>query len=209
MKNAHGLMVAGCLCVSGLCAGQASAQQSCDPLTILEEKVPFTGGDDAYDLAAGDLNGDGNTDLAGVLEQGGAFVVFGMGDGTFGAPTIYGTNSTRPYSVALGDLDMDGDTDLVVGTNSAEMEVRLNDGFGVFGPSSIYRICPRVSGRRSRATARPRGAAPRPSRHRRNRRRARALRPKPTCASSSAVTEATSPPSAASSARNACRFIGG
>jgi hypothetical protein len=86
---------------------------------------------DRYPLsvAVGDLNGDGWLDLAvanygAYLEQGNVAVLLNNGDGTFGAPVLYGAGE-RPRSVAVGDLNNDQWPDLAV-ANGYDVSVLLN-----------------------------------------------------------------------------------
>lgn len=96
--------------------------------------LPFDTGSTPYSVAIADLNGDGKPDLTTASYPNTVSVRFGNGDGTFGAPTDYGTGSYCRL-VAIGDLDGDGKPDLVtanVGTDS--VSVLLGNGDGTFGP---------------------------------------------------------------------------
>src|SRR2546428_593683 len=76
--------------------------------------LSFDTGNHPISLAVGDLNGDGKPDLAAASYGSDVVsVLFGNGDGTFGARTDFRTGS-GPYSVAIGDLDGDGKPDLAV-----------------------------------------------------------------------------------------------
>lgn len=98
-------------------------------------------------LTAGDFNGDGKLDLALSTNTysapfvGGAAVLLGRGDGTFGPPL---NTPALPYgtsSVAAADLDSDGKLDLVVtedgaangAPNSNSLSVLRGNGDGTFG----------------------------------------------------------------------------
>ena len=89
-------------------------------------------------VAAADLNGDGNVDLA--FQNG---VVLGYGDGAFSAAGGLNT-SGLPESVALGDFNRDGKLDAAVANGStksnpiSELTVSLGKGDGTFtsGPGS-------------------------------------------------------------------------
>jgi hypothetical protein len=90
-------------------------------------------------VAIGDLNGDGKPDLA-VANFGSntVSVLFGNGDGTFGARMDIGTGD-GPYSVAIGDLNRDGKADLVVAIYySNTVSVLLGNGNGTFGPRTDF-----------------------------------------------------------------------
>src|SRR5262245_22865225 len=74
-------------------------------------------------VAVGDLNGDGDLDLAvtneyqtcsGEWGPGKVSVLLGNRDGTFRAPTSYASGGFQARSVAVGDLNGDGKLDVVV-----------------------------------------------------------------------------------------------
>jgi hypothetical protein len=73
--------------------------------------VNYDTGDEPYSVAIGDLNGDGDPDLAVANgESDNVSVLLGNGDGSFQSAVNYGAGD-GPYSVAIGDLNGDGDPD--------------------------------------------------------------------------------------------------
>jgi hypothetical protein len=103
-------------------------------------------------LAAGDLNHDGNLDLAGVSYIGpGATpleVLLGNGDGTFQAPVDYHV-ADLSWSIAVADFNGDGNLDLAV-SNAGSFEAPLQEaehsvsvflgkGDGTFNPATRFR----------------------------------------------------------------------
>jgi len=84
----------------------------------------LTGGQPAYSVALGDLNGDGKLDIA-VANQcvtpttctsttnGGVAVLLNQGDGTFQDAVIYTASGTTTSWVDIGDVDGDGHPDVV------------------------------------------------------------------------------------------------
>jgi|GEM_PF-790024 len=86
-----------------------------------------------YDMAIGDVNGDGNVDL--LAANGGSNTVsirLGNGTGTFSG-SVNVPVGVLPEHVVLGDVDADGDLDFVVAIpNSNLVNVRLNNGSGTF-----------------------------------------------------------------------------
>jgi hypothetical protein len=82
--------------------------------TIIPNVGTCTGSSVAVNLAAGDMNNDGNVDLVGFDAADATATVFlGKGDGTFQTGAVYQTGSD-PGLGALGDVNNDGYLDLVV-----------------------------------------------------------------------------------------------
>ncbi len=87
-----------------------------------------------WDVALGDLDGDGDLDLyVSILEEEADEVWFNDGAGGF---VGYQIPSVQSASVSLGDVDGDGDLDAVVDhRRQAGGHILLNDGHGVFSDS--------------------------------------------------------------------------
>ncbi len=86
--------------------------------------------------AAGDLDGDGNVDLAYCITDGRAYIHRGNGDGTFGPPVLR-LMATVAASMCLADVDHDGLPDLVT-AGGANLYIRRNLGGLAFQPSTAY-----------------------------------------------------------------------
>ncbi|HZW08745.1 MAG TPA: FG-GAP-like repeat-containing protein [Phycisphaerales bacterium] len=100
----------------------------------------FFVGEQPYRLAAGDLDGDGDADLAVTMrDTNPAFMVLtNDGLGHFGAPEAFATiplSFDAPVGVAIVDIDSDGDEDILYGVGDDEGRLALfrNAGGGVFG----------------------------------------------------------------------------
>ena len=103
-----------------------------------------TGSDTTHSLAFGDVDGDGDLDLAvgngrlrpGLTEGLQNVVYLNDGTGHFDTGINFGTGSDHTFSVVFGDLDGDDDLDLVVGNQGEgfgeQNYVYLNDGTGHF-----------------------------------------------------------------------------
>lgn len=94
-------------------------------------------------VAIGDLNNDGNLDLAFAnfaVDVNSVTVLFGDGNGNFSDVQTFDVGS-RPTSIAIGDLTGDGALDLVV-TNaaSADVSVLLGDGNGDFQDQQLFDV---------------------------------------------------------------------
>jgi hypothetical protein len=100
---------------------------------------PFLVGDEPLSVTAGDLDDDGDMDLA-VANFSGDNVTLLLNDGSgsfneaAGSPFLVGD---EPISIAAGDLDGDGDMDLAV-ANQADDNVTLllNNGSAVFNAAA-------------------------------------------------------------------------
>jgi len=94
-------------------------------------------------VVTGDLNNDGNVDLAFADWLSNQLVILlGNGDGTFQEPITI--RAPSPTSLAVGDLDGDGNLDLAVvesgGSGSGALAVYLGEGNGKFHLKATYRL---------------------------------------------------------------------
>jgi len=118
--------------------------------------VPYVLGADRFTepqfITAGDLNGDGRTDLAVANSgntkfniSGSLSVLVGKGDGTFG-PAVNSMHGVTPRAIAIADFNGDGKGDLVLASSDG-ISILLGNGDatfrdpvtspGGFGPSAI------------------------------------------------------------------------
>ena len=99
----------------------------------------YTVGNQPYQVAIGDVNGDGSPDLA-VTNYGAntVTILFGSKSGTFTVqPTTLATCAS-PYGVAIGDFEHNGYPSVAVTCfSAAELEVFPNNGNGTFGAPFI------------------------------------------------------------------------
>ena len=90
-------------------------------------------------VSAGDLDGDGDQDLAVGLQEGDFRVAVLVNDsqGHFAAPALLAEIPGRPDGIAVTDLDRDGDQDILIAQATGdEVVVLRNQGGGSFAPPS-------------------------------------------------------------------------
>jgi hypothetical protein len=99
------LALGGSVAVAALFAG--SAPSFAAPMSYAAGRTPWS-------VAIGDLNGDGESDLATANYQANnVSVLLNRGDGSFQAKLDYRAGGS-PVSVAIGDLNGDGKRDLAI-----------------------------------------------------------------------------------------------
>ncbi len=84
-------------------------------------------------LAAGDLDGDGDIDVAASqMVPAGMLVSMNNGSGSLGAPSYHATGA-NPQNPCIADVDGDSDNDILVpNTDTGTIGIHLNNGSGVF-----------------------------------------------------------------------------
>ncbi|HUJ95496.1 MAG TPA: FG-GAP-like repeat-containing protein [Terriglobales bacterium] len=100
----------------------------------------YTLSDNGWEMAAADINGDGNLDLLVPHPDSGTLSIFaGKADGTFQAESVLSIGA-NPIAVAAGDVNGDGKMDLVL-TTDAGIAVALGNGDGTFQPITFNSCC--------------------------------------------------------------------
>ncbi|MCC3159110.1 FG-GAP-like repeat-containing protein [Hymenobacter sp. 15J16-1T3B] len=95
----------------------------------------------AYDVAVGDVDGDGDLDLlaANNATAGTVSIRLNDGSGTFSGGQSVSVDNL-PNKVLLADVDADGDLDLLTANDNSSVSIRLNDGSGTFSGSQNIRF---------------------------------------------------------------------
>jgi len=101
--------------------------------------VGYDAGSSGTSITTGDLDSDGDLDLAVTYYSSHAVsILLGNGDGTFKGAVIYGTGNYISY-VTTGDLDRDDDLDLMVTHHTGDaVSILLGNGDGTFQNAVSY-----------------------------------------------------------------------
>jgi len=99
-------------------------------------------GAETANLALGDFNGDGTSDIVATNPSLDSLSVFlGRPDGTMGpqTPLLPGGKGAQPFSVTVGDFNRDGKADIAAAlTGQSSVHVYLGTGDGTFRPDVAY-----------------------------------------------------------------------
>ncbi len=108
-------------------------------ISLVYQKTNFVTGTNPYDVASGDFNQDGKTDLVTANKgSNGISILIGDGNGGFSSPADLVTG-TGPQSVTADDFNGDGKLDLATANyDSRNISVFLGNGNGSFAPAINY-----------------------------------------------------------------------
>src|SRR5262249_12615492 len=134
----HRCRAARCATVALSPYGASAAQPLVQPTFFTSFKQMGVGG---YEVATGDVNGDGNLDLAATNQTPDTVsLLLGRGDGTF-SDAVASAVGAQPLYVAFGDLNGDGNDDVIVGDTGAGgigLSVLLANGDGTLASPTAY-----------------------------------------------------------------------
>jgi hypothetical protein len=101
------------------------------------DTLQYSTGKNPMSISAGDLDGDGKTDIIVPSSEPDKVAIYknlsGVGNILFSAPSYYSTGY-GPTHVACGDLDSDGKADLAIGNHYSKVTIARN----TFGEPKVY-----------------------------------------------------------------------
>lgn len=129
-------------CSGGQACTGGECRASCTTGLAFDGALPYVpvSANAGYKLLVEDLNGDGRVDLVDNGSTAGLHVRYSNADGTFQAPVLMGTASSRANSFVLVDVNADGRKDIVAtraSTVTPNVFVWLNTGTAFTATSSI------------------------------------------------------------------------
>jgi len=95
-----------------------------------ERKTFDLAGTDIRAVTAGDMDGDGHTDIVYGVVGGPSIIIFGDGAGGAKGRASFAPDSSNAFGLALSDLDHDGDLDIAMARTGQSNLVFFNDGDG-------------------------------------------------------------------------------
>lgn len=105
------------------------------------ERIVATNVDDVVDLSIGDLDGDGDMDVASISEDDGVVAWYNNQDGlgNFSSQQIIASNQVLGRSVVIHDIDNDGNTD-VVSSHAEKIVFHKNIGIATNEISGLLKV---------------------------------------------------------------------
>lgn len=132
----------GTVCSGGQVCTGGSCQTTCTTGQAFADVLPMVpvSANAAYKLLVEDLNGDGRVDLVDNGSTAGLHVRYANADGTYQAPVLVGTTSSRVNGFALADVNADGRKDIIAtraSTTGPNVYVATNTGTGFGTPTGL------------------------------------------------------------------------
>ncbi|MFC1526204.1 SBBP repeat-containing protein, partial [Candidatus Latescibacterota bacterium] len=118
---------------------QYTAAAAAGPVDFAQASSDFgSGSDQTYASVLGDLDGDGDLDIAAADNGGQNSTYANSGSGTFATGSSFGSGSDASTSLVVADLDGDGDLDIAAGNYGEPNITYINDGAGAFAAGNTF-----------------------------------------------------------------------